>query len=130
MIPCAVRKGSHKAVPRSSKGRRPHACLGTFPEPGCLRLCARPASRTSRYTPSHWSLSTPRVPWVAEPSLRVLLRAVPVDKLDDDPVRVTDLERALPPLLDGQRHGDCHALGLQPGQLALQILDDEARIRP
>ena len=56
--------------------------------------------------------------------------AVPVDELHDHAVRVAHLERPLTPLLDGQRHGDRHALALEPGQLALQVVDDERQDQP
>lgn len=46
----------------------------------------------------------------------------PVQELDDDPVGVADLEGAFPPVLRPQRHGDGDALGLQPGQLAVQVV--------
>ena len=49
-------------------------------------------------------------------------RRVPVQELDDDAVGVAYLEGALAPLLGPQRHGDRDALGLQPGQFALQIV--------
>jgi hypothetical protein len=32
-----------------------------------------------------------------------------------------------PQVLDGERHGDGHALGLQPGQLGVQVLDREGQ---
>src|SRR5262249_38637095 len=58
------------------------------------------------------------------------LGGVPVEELDDDAVRVADLERALAPLLGPQRHRDRDALGLQPGQLALQVVHDEGEDQP
>src|SRR5215831_10702882 len=49
----------------------------------------------------------------------------PVHELDDDAVRVGDLEGALPPLLDCQRHGDGGSLRAQPGQFPFEIIDDK-----
>lgn len=57
-------------------------------------------------------------------------RAVPVHQLHDDPVRIADLERALAPGLHGQRHGDRHALALEPRELALEVVDDEREDQP
>ena len=65
--------------------------------------------------------------------IRLAGRRLPVEQLDDDAVRVAHLEGALAPLLGPQRHGDRHALGPQPGQLALQVVhlegeDQTARV--
>jgi hypothetical protein len=57
-------------------------------------------------------------------------RRVPVQELDDDAVGVAHLEGALAPLLGPQRHGDRDAFGLQPGQLALQIVHFERQDQP
>jgi hypothetical protein len=45
-------------------------------------------------------------------------------------VGIADLEGALAPLLDGERHGDRHALVPQPAQLALEVVDDEGEDQP
>jgi len=55
---------------------------------------------------------------------------VPVEELDDDAVGVTHLEGTLAPLLGAQRHGDRDALGLQPGQLTLQVVHLEGQDQP
>src|SRR5690606_26888958 len=52
------------------------------------------------------------------------------DQLDDDPVGVPDLERALTPVLGRERHGDRHPLLLETGELALEIGDDERQDLP
>jgi hypothetical protein len=57
-------------------------------------------------------------------------RHLPVDELDDDAVGVSYLKGAFPPLLDRQRHGDGDALGLQPGQLALEVVNNEREDQP
>jgi hypothetical protein len=57
-------------------------------------------------------------------------RRVPVDELDDHAVGITHLERALPPLLAGQRHGDGDTLGLEPGELTLEVVHRQGEDEP
>jgi hypothetical protein len=55
---------------------------------------------------------------------------VPVQKLDDDPVGIAYLERALAPLLGPERHRDRDALCLQSRQLALEVVHGKGENQP
>src|ERR1039457_7057715 len=90
---------------------------------GCATVCAEGWAIVGR---TAWSCLAPRsaAGTVAPGGCCPVSRPRrPVQELDDDAVGVGDLDGALPPFLDGQRHGDGDSLPARPGQLAFEVLD-------
>src|SRR5262249_57404517 len=100
------------------------------PAAGSLGGRGYPGHRVTRWPAPPECLAAPVTSAAAAAVVSPGCGSVPVEEFDDDAVGVTDLERALTPLFGPQRHGDSDALGLQPGQLALQVVHGEGEDQP